>query len=574
MQQPMQDLEDSSDPTTAINIAIALLAKAFKVNTKPTNNNGKGLLIPHNSQIAQPGINMSQDIKIQMVDDNVGNLVRHNAVQDDGNEVGQNAVQNMGLEAELGDLKGKSSDTQSASNTLDLLSQKLKDGNVSLEFQYVNGMKFRKNNQSANVLKSANQKKHKKLKGVLTLTPEEQLSADTMQALKESKKMNRRQPNTTGSRTSTKPGVLDEEKVTSKAKSNVTLDWGSEEESEYTKEDDDDENIEWMDTDEEEEKNDDDKSIDLEKTDDEETDDEFVHKMKKNKDADTGNGDEEITDAAKADAKKTEELKDDIKKAELPPISSSLSVSSGFSNQFLNLYSDTSLIGTIKDTTNAKINFLLDVQIQQEIPQIQSPSILTVPISVIFETLVLTPIPETPSVIPITTLLPPPIKYPQQVDYKEMTEESMQANIINEVKNQLPKFLPKAVFDFATMVIQSTTILFDKIDKSRSYLTHDKHQVLFDALLNLIILDDAVARGQADPEKVMRKRDRDDEDPLAGLNQEELVFEMASYDIEQSVDDVSNDTDQPLDDSTQTKDKDPKKDWFKHPSRPHTPNQE
>ncbi|GJY49844.1 hypothetical protein Tco_0439800 [Tanacetum coccineum] len=39
------------------------------------------------------------------------------------------------LQAQLGYLKGKSSDTQCASNTLDLVSQKLKDENVSLEFQ-------------------------------------------------------------------------------------------------------------------------------------------------------------------------------------------------------------------------------------------------------------------------------------------------------------------------------------------------------------------------------------------------------------------------------------------------------
>ncbi|GJZ97656.1 hypothetical protein Tco_0670109 [Tanacetum coccineum] len=75
MQQPMQNPKDSSDPTTAMNMALALIAKAFK--------------------IAQPGMNTSQDIKMQMVDDNVGNQVRHNAVQNDGNEVGQNAVQNL-----------------------------------------------------------------------------------------------------------------------------------------------------------------------------------------------------------------------------------------------------------------------------------------------------------------------------------------------------------------------------------------------------------------------------------------------------------------------------------------------
>ncbi|GJY48172.1 hypothetical protein Tco_0438128 [Tanacetum coccineum] len=42
------------------------------------------------------------------------------------------------LQAQLGDLKGKISDTQCASNTLDLVSQKLKDENVSLESQVLN----------------------------------------------------------------------------------------------------------------------------------------------------------------------------------------------------------------------------------------------------------------------------------------------------------------------------------------------------------------------------------------------------------------------------------------------------
>ncbi|GKB13377.1 hypothetical protein Tco_0847300 [Tanacetum coccineum] len=116
-----------------------------------------------------------------------------------------------------------------------------------------------------------------------------ELAADTMQALKESKKISRRQPNIRGSSegtgsipgvpnestvvfspssegTITKPGVPEEEKVTYEAKIVVTLDWGSEDEREYTEENDDDKNIEWVDIDEEEEKNDDDndKHIDLE----------------------------------------------------------------------------------------------------------------------------------------------------------------------------------------------------------------------------------------------------------------------------------------------------------------------
>ncbi|GKE38209.1 hypothetical protein Tco_1461614 [Tanacetum coccineum] len=51
MQQPMQNLEDNSDPTTAMNKALALIAK-----------------------------------------------VRQNAVQNDRNEVGQNVVQNPGIQ--------------------------------------------------------------------------------------------------------------------------------------------------------------------------------------------------------------------------------------------------------------------------------------------------------------------------------------------------------------------------------------------------------------------------------------------------------------------------------------------
>ncbi|GKC16872.1 hypothetical protein Tco_1013654 [Tanacetum coccineum] len=81
-----------------------------------------------------------------------------------------------------------------------------------------------------------------------------------------------------------------------------------------------------------------------EMTDDEETDDEFVHSNEQVNDDE----DEEMLNA-----------EDDAKKAELPPTSSSLSVSSGFGDQFLKLSSNTSLIGTVKDTTDAEINPLL-----------------------------------------------------------------------------------------------------------------------------------------------------------------------------------------------------------------------
>ncbi|GJS71487.1 hypothetical protein Tco_0704328 [Tanacetum coccineum] len=66
-------------------------------------------------------------------------------------------------------------------------------------------------------------------------------------------------------------------------------------------------------------------------------------------------GSQSITDAAKADAEKTSEVKDDPKKTELPPSSSSLSDSSGFGDQFLKLYSDSSLIAKLeKDVSELK----------------------------------------------------------------------------------------------------------------------------------------------------------------------------------------------------------------------------
>ncbi|GKD71134.1 hypothetical protein Tco_1325224 [Tanacetum coccineum] len=106
--------------------------------------------------------------------------------------------------------------------------------------------------------------------------PSEQEAADTMQALKESKKTSRRQPGTGGSSEGTGmiPGVLNESTVISATSSEGT-------ESKYSEKDQgDDEEVVWIDYDEDEEKKDDtndDKSIDLEMTDDEETDDEFVH---------------------------------------------------------------------------------------------------------------------------------------------------------------------------------------------------------------------------------------------------------------------------------------------------------
>ncbi|GKE61010.1 reverse transcriptase domain-containing protein [Tanacetum coccineum] len=99
MQQPMQNLKDISDPTTALDMALELVSKAFQLNnTTITNNNQRSSSNPCYSQIAQSGMNIDHDRQMLMVDDNVGNHFRENAVQNVGHLVGQNIVQNQGTQ--------------------------------------------------------------------------------------------------------------------------------------------------------------------------------------------------------------------------------------------------------------------------------------------------------------------------------------------------------------------------------------------------------------------------------------------------------------------------------------------
>ncbi|GKE29195.1 hypothetical protein Tco_1444579, partial [Tanacetum coccineum] len=167
-------------------------------------------------------------------------------------------------------------------------------------------------------------------------------AANIMQALKESKKSSKRQPGTEGSneRTGTIPGVPDESTVISATSSEGT---GAkpgvpDKEKDTTKEKDD------KDGDDDDEG--DDHVSDTQDADDEdvetESDEDEIYKYKirvhKDKDVEIENakveesdkGDKDVTDAAKEEIEKTSKVKNDTKKTELPPSSSSLSVSSGF----------------------------------------------------------------------------------------------------------------------------------------------------------------------------------------------------------------------------------------------------
>nr|GFB92609.1 hypothetical protein [Tanacetum cinerariifolium] len=93
LQQPMLNPKDITDPTTAMNMSLALMAKAFKLNySTPTNNNQRISSNPRNRQIAQPGMNMGQDRQIQIVGGNGGNQFRQYAGQNAWNLAGYNDV--------------------------------------------------------------------------------------------------------------------------------------------------------------------------------------------------------------------------------------------------------------------------------------------------------------------------------------------------------------------------------------------------------------------------------------------------------------------------------------------------
>nr|GEY26910.1 Gag-Pol polyprotein [Tanacetum cinerariifolium] len=102
LQQPITNPEDITDPTTAMNMALALMAKAFKLNySTPTNNNQRISSNPRNRQIAQPGQNAGNLNGYNEVQ-NVRNQVAHNPrVQNIGNKNGLIGVQGNGIQNQI-----------------------------------------------------------------------------------------------------------------------------------------------------------------------------------------------------------------------------------------------------------------------------------------------------------------------------------------------------------------------------------------------------------------------------------------------------------------------------------------
>ncbi|GJV00121.1 hypothetical protein Tco_1329391 [Tanacetum coccineum] len=366
-----------------------------------------------------------------------------------------------------------------------------------------------------------------KLKGAPSLTPEEQEAADIIQALKESKKTNKRQPGTGGSNegtdtipgvpdestvvsatssegTGTKPGVSDEEKDITKE--NFILEWGLEQESEYFEEDQlDDEG--------------DDHISDTQDTDDEdaetESDEDDIYKYKIR--------DEEVTDAAKADAKKTSEVKDDAKKTELPPSSSSLSVSSGFGDQFLKLSSDSSLLRVAKlekDVSNLK-----KIDLSAEAVAALKTQVLSVvgnylgsTVGDVFQKELKK---HTTDLIQKYSLQQIPESSKKQtstVDLEQGSEKSA-SNILKikreqAEKQQTPKFTIKSTDQATLNEYDQKSALYQTMHANKSFNRNPANHRLYHALMEALIEEENVMdKGVADTiQDHKRKHDDDDDD--------------------------------------------------------------
>ncbi|GJV18748.1 hypothetical protein Tco_1367768 [Tanacetum coccineum] len=256
---------------------------------------------------------------------------------------------------------------------------------------------------------------------------------------------------------------------------------------------------------------------------------------------DFDNGDGEVTDAAKADTEKTSKVKDDAKKTELSPTSPSLSVSSGFGNQFLKLSFDFCLVSTVKDNSDA-----------DQIPESSKK--------------------QTPT-----------------VDLEQGSEKS--ASEILKIKREqtkkqkTPKFTIKSTNQTALIEYDQKSILYQTMHAHKSFNRNPANHRLYHALMEALIEDEnAIDKGVANTVQDHKRKhdddedDDDDEDPPAGPNQvcygEPVEEPIAEVIMDDAGDHVVHDDDQPQDTSEPKTAKTPNPKWFTQPPRPPTPDPE
>ncbi|GJR26520.1 hypothetical protein Tco_1102752 [Tanacetum coccineum] len=236
-------------------------------------------------------------------------------------------------------------------------------------------------------------------------------------------------------------------------------------------------------------------------------------------------------------------------------LSSGLKLSSAeYGNKFLNISSDTSLVGILKDPAEIEIQLMVDVPIHAS----KSNSSLK------FEERL--------------SELEKEVKALLKIDHSKVIKESVQANVTNEVRNQVPKLILQVVSDLIKPRMESTVrdviqktpihltqpsstsakslteyelkiILLDKMQKCRSFQTHEKHLDLYNALVNLTMLDEAITSGDVNPSKSFEKESPNDQSGSTpkGKTQSKPSSTDKFVNAEEIIHDVALETDQPMD---------------------------
>ncbi|GJR51397.1 hypothetical protein Tco_1401918 [Tanacetum coccineum] len=134
---------------------------------------------------------------------------------------------------------------------------------------------------------------------------------------------------------------------------------------------------------------------------------------------------------------------------DLPLSTSSHSVSSNFGNQFLNISSNVSLIGTIDENANVEITSLMDIEIQHVVPNIQQDPVHEVLVLVISTpaTLLTTPPIITPSPATTTKAL-----IPLSFESKTLTSVLQRLSIVEKEVQELKQVKQ---FDFISEAIRT-----------------------------------------------------------------------------------------------------------------------
>ncbi|GKC36181.1 hypothetical protein Tco_1048565 [Tanacetum coccineum] len=173
------------------------------------------------------------------------------------------------------------------------------------------------------------------------------------------------------------------------------------------------------------------------------------------------------------------------------------------------------MVSTVKDTTGTEINSLLEIQ--SEVPNTQSPSVLIVPVSMISEPTVPTPVQESP-LIDTATTLPHPFasitpffsesskKQTPTINLEQGSEKSaseiLQIKREQAEKQQKPKFTIKSTNKAALEEYDLKRALYQSMHASKSFNRNPtKHQFYHTPMEALIEYESVMDKGVTETDK-------------------------------------------------------------------------